>query len=114
MAEMRKILTPVGLTSFCTPATASKFRGVSGFCGTGLFGKACKVAIAPFRQRQYLDTPPWATSHTMERNIEYYLALLDDGPRRSIQLVAAHFPAVGIARDIRWNPLERTPLVATC
>lgn len=104
VAEMQKILNAVIHERFCTPATASKFRGLQGFCGTALFGKVCKAAIDPFRQRQYLDAPPWSTSHTMERSATYYQALFMDKPQRSIQLKAKHMPAVVIASDAQVEP----------
>ena len=48
--EIRAILTGIRVRRLCTPATASKFRGVQSFCGMGMFGKVSKAAIAPFRQ----------------------------------------------------------------
>ncbi len=68
--ELSLLLTGLRTTRIRTPATASKFRGAQGFCDLGIFGKVSMAALAPFRQRQYLDAPPWSTSHTMCRSVE--------------------------------------------
>ena len=39
----------------CTPASASKFRGVTGYCGTAVFDRLAKGGVSPFIQRQYMD-----------------------------------------------------------
>ena len=55
----------------CTPAEASKFRGVQGFLNLALFGQLSKAGARPFKERQYLNSAPWTLSHTMRRAIEF-------------------------------------------
>ena len=100
--ELLKILEEV--RAACTPALASKFRGVQGFCTLGIFGQVGKAALAPFKQRQYVDVPPWTPSNSMLRAREYYLKLLEERPVRQVRLSEAARPPIVIASDAQVEP----------
>ena len=55
----------------CTPAQASKIRGVLGFLFTGMYGRIGRGGQQPLLQRQYSDSHPWSHSHTLRRALEY-------------------------------------------
>ena len=71
----------------------------------GMSGKVnIKAAIAPFRQRQYLETPPWSPSYTLGRSVEFYEAFLDEHPSRVIHLARDTPPPVVVASDAQAEP----------
>ena len=73
-----------------------------------------KAAIAPFRQRQYLETPPWSPSHTLDRSVEFYEAFLDEHPSRVIHLARDTPPPVVVASDARrLSPGSLSALLST-
>jgi hypothetical protein len=88
----------------CTPAEASKFRGVQGFLNLALFGQLSKAGARPFKERQYLNVAPWTLSHTMRRAIEFYQAIFACCPKRTVLLQDRHSPPVIIASDAQVEP----------
>ena len=46
----------------CTPAEASKIRGVAGFMELGIFARIGRAGMGSLKQRQYVDQPPWTLS----------------------------------------------------
>ena len=53
-----------------TPAEASKLRGILQWSSTAMFNGIGGAAMAPLKQRQYTDVPPWALSHALRRCFE--------------------------------------------
>ena len=99
LAKAISVLQGLVSNNCCTPAEASKFRGVQGFLKLALFGQVSKQGARPFTNAQYRDRQPWTRSHTMRRAIDFYLAIFSDCPRRSIQLWKATAPLAIIASD---------------
>ena len=73
----------------------------------GHVGRVSKAAIAPFRRRQYLDTPPGYHSHTTEGSIAFYEAFLDVKPCSEVRLAGDTPPPVIILSDAQVVPRER-------
>ena len=88
----------------CTPAQASKFRGLQGFLNLSLFGQLSKGGARAFKDWQYRDRLPWTLSGTMRRAIDFYLAIFSDCPSRSIQLRMARRPPLIVASDAQVEP----------
>ena len=87
----------------CTPAQASKIRGVLGFLFTGMYGRIGRGGQQPLLQRQYSDSHPWNLSHTLRRALEYLMDTLRVIQPRSILLYDDPMPPLVIASDGRQD-----------
>ena len=87
----------------CTPAQASKIRGVLGFLFTGVYGRVGRGGQQPLLQRQYSDTHPWSLSHSLRRALEYLLDTLQVVRPRDVSLYGDQVPPLIIASDGRQD-----------
>ena len=91
----------------CTPARASKIRGVLGFLFTGMYGRVGRGGQQPLLQRQYSDSPPWALSDSLRRALDYLLDTLHIVQPRRVLLWGDGQPPLVIASDGRQD--EKSP-----
>ena len=88
----------------CTPAQASKIRGVLGFLFKGLYGRVGRGGQQPLLQRQYSsDTQPWSLGHTLRRALEYLMDTMHVIQPRSVLLYKDPMPSLAIASDGRQD-----------
>ena len=95
----------------CTPAQASKIRGVLGFLFTGLYGRVGCGGQQPLLQRQYSDALPWTLSTSLRRAFEYLLDTLRAVKPRRVLLWGDGLPPLVIASDGRQDETS-PPFVA--
>ena len=88
----------------CTPAESSKFRGVTSFASQATFNNLLKPAARPFTRRQCIDVPPWRVSGTMDRASAFIRVILEQKPKRRVQLHKPAQPALVIASDAHVGP----------
>ena len=55
--------------------------------------------MGAIRQRQYIDSPPWYLSHSLERALQYMRVVLQSVPRRRAKVDEAKRPPVIVATD---------------
>ena len=96
----------------CTPAQASKIRGVLGFLFTGSYGRVGRGGQQPLLQRQYSDRAPWNLSHTLRRAMEYLLDTMLVIQPRKILLYEDPVPALVIASDGRQDESSAPSIAA--
>ena len=65
LTEIRAMIAAFRMKGTCTPAEASKFRGVYGFAASAELGQLGKAPMRAFKQRQYWGSPAWDLSGTM-------------------------------------------------
>ena len=87
----------------CTPAQASKIRGVLGFLFAGMYGRIGRGGQQPLLQRQHSDHKPWRLSHTLRRALEYLLDTMHVIQPRSVLLYKDPMPPLVIASDGRQD-----------
>ena len=85
----------------CTPAQASKIRGVLGFVFTGTYGRVGRGGQQALLQRQYVDTEPFTLSHALRRSLRYLLDTLQVLPQRRVRLCGDESLPIIIASDGR-------------
>jgi hypothetical protein len=83
----------------CTPAQASKIRGVAGFTATAIFGRLGRVGMAALKQRQYTDTSPWGLSFGLLRNLTFLHFINGAVAAREVDVLPHPRPVVIIATD---------------
>ena len=83
----------------CTPAQASKLRGVLGF----LVGRAC---LRPLLQREYSDVLPWSLGGELRRCLMFFRRLIADLIPRTVHLGPGQLPPVFVASDARLDDDE--------
>jgi hypothetical protein len=83
----------------CSPAAASKYRGIAGVAATADYGSLLKAAVGPFKQGQCSDVPPWQLSKTIKRAIDYVEMILRMKPVRRMHVVPSDLPPLVIATD---------------
>ena len=93
----------------CTPAQASKIRGVLGFLFTGMYGRIGRGGQQPLLQRQYSDSRPWTLSRTLRRALEYLMDTMRVIQARSILLYDDPMPPS--SHCVRWAPRREGPTV---
>jgi hypothetical protein len=104
IAEKSKFLTDKCLEeNECTPAQASKLRGIKTFCMSGHYGKLGRVGIGPLKQRQYSDKWPWALSGELRRSLHFCKMLDDIAPSREINVFGAPRKPLVVASDGRLD-----------
>ena len=84
-----------------TPAEASKLRGILQWSSSAMFNGIGSAAMAPLKQRQYTDAPPWALSHALRRCFDYFEFVIDLAPKRSVDVCPPSCPLIVIASDAR-------------
>ena len=84
-----------------TPGDASKLRGLLQFMSHAVWLGVGRAPMRPLKQRQYIDVPPWSLSNSLVRSLEFFLAVLQERPRRSVPLLPRAEPMVVIASDAR-------------
>ena len=87
----------------CTPAQASKIRGVFGFLFTGMYDRIGRGGQQPLLQRQYSDHKPWGLSHTLRRALGYLMDTMHVIQPRSVLLYKDPMPPLVIASDGRQD-----------
>ena len=95
----------------CTPAQASKIRGVLGFLFTGMYGRVGRGGQQPLLQRQYSDVPPWTLSNSLNNALVYLLDTLHMVQPRKVLLWGDGLPPLVIASDGRQDE-TRPPSIA--
>ena len=88
-------------SNYCTPAEASKIRGVRGFTMSAKYGKLGRVGMGPLKQRQYFDVEPFLLSGELRRSLHFCKAIDQCCPERVVNLRAAAVPPLVIASDGR-------------
>ena len=88
----------------CTPAEASKFRGVAGFAAQAQYGQLGRAPLRPYKMRQYWDKPPCILTKTMRRSNEFIRFLLDSKLSRKVKVRTDGRPAVVVASDAQVEP----------
>ena len=106
VAKLREMITRFMVDNKCTPAEASKFRGLQGFMSLAYFGQLTKAGQRPFIDRQYVHRPPFTLSDSLRRACEFYLAILEDPPKRVMSIRQRERPPVIIASDAQVEPGE--------
>ena len=96
----------------CTPAQASKIRGVLGFLFTGLYGRIGRGGQQPLLQRQYSDVQPWTLSYALRREFEYLLDTLHTVKPRRVLMWGDGLPPLVIASDGRQDDTSAPPVAA--
>ena len=96
----------------CTPAQASKIRGVLGFLFTGLYGRIGRGGQQPLLQRQYSDTQPWTLSNALRRAFEYLLDTLFTVKPRTVLMWGDGLPPLIIASDGRQDETSAPSVAA--
>ena len=91
----------------CTPAQASKIKGVLGFLFTRVYGRVGRGGQQPLLQRQYSDSPPWALSNSLQRTLEHLLDTLHIVQPRRVLLWGDGLPPLVITSDGRQD--EKSP-----
>jgi hypothetical protein len=87
-----------------TPAQASKLTGLQNFTSTGWWGRVGRGNLAPLRQRQYIDKPPWTNSLALKKSFRYTRVLFDERPCREIRLRPVHRGAIVAISDGQAEP----------
>ena len=87
--------------NLCTPAQASKIRGVLGFIFTGAYGRVGRGGQQALLQRQYSDSEPFTLRNALRRSLQYLLDTLQVLPRRSIRLCPDEQCPIIVASDGR-------------
>ena len=82
-----------------TPAESSKLVGSMGFAMQAAFGKVGQAAFAPLSQRMHTDNPPWSLSLNIRWSFEFLEVLLQEKPRRVVQLFKCEALPLVIASD---------------
>ena len=85
----------------CTPADASKIRGMKTFTAAGDFGKVGRVALGPLKKTQYSDREPWTLSGRLKRGLILIQQLDEIGMRREVQIFGAKQSPILVASDGR-------------
>ena len=88
---------------YCTPAEASKARGVLGFLFTGTFGKVGRGGQQPLLQREYVDTRPYRLSRALKASLEYFLQVQQLDLHREVRLASRASHPLLIASDGRLD-----------
>ena len=96
----------------CTPAQASKIRGVLGFLFTGMYGRVGRGGQQPLLQRQYSDIPPWNLSNSLRNALEYLLDTLYMVQPRKVLLWGDGLPPLVIASDGRQDDTKPPSIAA--
>ena len=84
-----------------TPGDASKLRGLLGFVGRPAWQGVGKAAMGALRQRQYSDKEPWSLSNCLRRALDFFDLILDERPRRFVDIQPRSDPLILIASDAR-------------
>ena len=87
----------------CTPATASKLRGILGFLFNGAYGRIGRGGQQALLQRQYADVEPFSLSDTLKRSLVFLSGLLEVLPPRKVPLGAAPVKPLVVASDGRQD-----------
>ena len=87
----------------CTPASASKLRGILGFLFNGAYGRIGRGGQQALLQRQYVDTAPFSLSRTLRRSLQFMEGLLQVLPPRRVPLGMATTKPLVIASDGRQD-----------
>ena len=101
-----KILAEIGereAEGSCTPAQASKLRGVLQFASLGMYGRVGAGGLRPLLQRQYADKPPWSLNQGLRNSFEFFKQLMQFPLRRECSLWASRSPPIVIASDGRLD-----------
>ena len=85
----------------CTPADASKIRGVRGFTMSAKYGKMGRVGMGPLKQRQYTDKYPFTLSGELRRALHFCNMLDQMCPSRRVNLTKSSVPPLIVASDGR-------------
>jgi hypothetical protein len=96
----------------CTPAQASKIRGVLGFLFTGMYGRVGRGGQQPLLQRQYSDIPPWNLSNSLRNALKYLLDTLYMVQPRKVLLWGDGLPPLVIASDGRQDDTKPPSIAA--
>ena len=70
------------------------------------FGQLTKAGQRPFIDRQCVHRPPFTLSDSLRRACEFYLAILEDPPKRVMSIRQRERPPVIIASDAQVEPGE--------
>ncbi len=93
------IIAEAAANNWCTPATASKLRGIWSFMELGMFGRVGRGGQGALRQRQYTDARPWHLSYSLDRALHYMSVILNNVPKRVASVAVARRPPIIIATD---------------
>ena len=97
----------------CTPAQASKIRGVLGFLlFTGLYCRIGRGGQQQLLQRQYSDAQPWTLSNALRRAFEYLLDTLHAVKPRRVLLWGDGLPPLVIASGGRQDETSAPSVAA--
>ena len=86
------------------PGLVSNFYGVAGFAAHATFQNVLKAPLRPWKQREYIDVPPWTITHTMERHISFIREFMKKGPVRNVRTMRPSMPTIIIASDAQVGP----------
>ena len=101
---LRSLVAGFRARKLCTPAEASKFRGVAGFAAMAEWGHLGRLHLSPFKQRQYWDIPPWHLSKTMLRALDFQDLLLEVKPKRRVYVGRPSKRSLVVASDAQVEP----------
>ena len=87
----------------CTPAEASKIRGLKGFTMTGMYGRVGRVGQGALKQRQYSDKEPWLLSGELRRALQFGILVDQLSPPRVVSLYGSEKRALIVASDGRLD-----------
>lgn len=93
----------------CTPAQASKIRGVLGFPFTGMYGR---IGRGPLLQRQCSDHKPWSLSPTLRRALGYLIDTMHVIQPRGVLLYKDPMPPLAIAASDGRQDESAPPFIA--
>ena len=104
VTKMSKILESFVESDRCSPAEASKLRGLQGFLNTAWFGQLGRAGLRPFLERQYRHRPPWRLCDALRRAIRFYQAVLERPPQRWVTVRQRMRPPLIVASDAQVEP----------
>ena len=87
----------------CTPAQASKLRGILQFASLGIYGRVGVGGLRALLQRQYADKPPWSLNPGLRHSFQFFKQLMRVPLRRECSLWAQRGKPIIIASDGRLD-----------
>ena len=99
----------------CTPAQASKIRGLANWTATAQFQRLGRLAMRPLKLRQYRDTKhaafQWALNGALRDSLQYVVELAAKQLTRDTPLQPKRTRIVVIASDAQGDPAPCASLV---